>query len=48
MALKSKPLQMSLAIAAMAAGLTDRVWDMADVVAMIEQSEMLVPAAQAE
>jgi len=32
---------------AMAAGLTDRVWDMADVVAMIEQSEMLVPAAQA-
>ena len=31
---------------AMAAGLTDRVWDTADVVAMIEQSEMLVPAAQ--
>ena len=33
---------------AMAAGLTDRVWDMADVIAMIEQSEMLVPATHAE
>jgi len=33
---------------AMAAGLTERVWDMADVAAMIEESEMLVPAAQAE
>lgn len=33
---------------AMAAGLTERVWDMADVVALIEESEMLVPAAQAE
>ncbi len=33
---------------AMQAGLTDRVWDMADVVAMIEESEMLVPAAQAK
>lgn len=33
---------------AMAAGLTERVWDMADVVAIIEESEMLVPAAQAE
>ena len=31
---------------AMAAGLTERVWDMADVVALIEQSEALVPAAQ--
>jgi hypothetical protein len=31
---------------AMATGLTDRVWDMADVVAMIEEAEMLVPAAQ--
>ena len=26
---------------AMAAGLTERVWDMADVVALIEESEML-------
>ena len=39
---------------AMAAGLTDRVWDMADVVTMIERAEMdamvetLVPAAHAE
>lgn len=33
---------------AMAAGLTERVWDMADVVALIAESEMLVPAAQAE
>jgi IS1 family transposase len=33
---------------AMAAGLTERVWDMADVVALIEESEMLVPAAHAE
>jgi hypothetical protein len=36
---------------AMAAGLTGHVWDMADVVAMIEEremAEMLVPAAQAE
>ena len=33
---------------AMAAGLTDRPWDMADVAAMIEESEMLVPAAQAD
>jgi len=35
----------------MVAGLTDRVWDMADVVAMIEEREMaeiLVPAAQSE
>ena len=39
---------------AMAAGLTDRVWMMADIVAMIEESEMaqmvetLVSAAHAE
>jgi IS1 family transposase len=33
---------------AMAAGLTDRVMDMADVAAMIEESEMLVPVAQAD
>jgi IS1 family transposase len=33
---------------AMAAGLTERVWDMSDVVALIEESEMLVPAAHAE
>jgi hypothetical protein len=32
----------------MAAGLTERVWDMADVVALIEASEMFVPAAPAE
>ena len=29
---------------AMAAGLTERVWDMADVVAMIERAEAPVPA----
>ena len=28
---------------AMAAGLTERVWDMADVVAMIERAEAPVP-----
>jgi hypothetical protein len=33
---------------AMAAGLTDRVMDMADMVTMIEESEMLVSAAQAD
>jgi hypothetical protein len=33
---------------AMQAGLTDRVWSMADVVAMIEEAEMLVPATQPE
>jgi IS1 family transposase len=33
---------------AMAAGLSDRVWDMADVVKLIEESEMLVPATHAE
>lgn len=33
---------------AMAAGLTDRVWDMAHIVALIEKAEMLVPVAQAE
>ena len=33
---------------ATAAGLTDRVWEMADVVALIEEAEMLVPAAQAD
>jgi hypothetical protein len=32
---------------AMAAGVTDRVWDMAEVVSLIEEAEMLVPAAQA-
>jgi len=31
---------------AMQAGLTDRVWSMTDVVTLIEQAEMLVPAAQ--
>lgn len=33
---------------AMQAGLTDHVWSMADVVAIIEEAEMLVPAAQAD
>lgn len=33
---------------AIAARLTDRVWEMADLVARIEESEMLVPATQAE
>jgi hypothetical protein len=33
---------------AMAAGITDRVWDMAEIVELIEQAEMLVPAAQAK
>ena len=33
---------------AMQAGLTDHVWSMSDVVAMIEESEMLVPAAHTE
>ncbi|MBI2835299.1 MAG: transposase, partial [Acidobacteria bacterium] len=33
-------------IPAMEAGLTDRVWDMAEIVALIEEAEMLVPAAQ--
>ena len=33
---------------AIAAALTERVWDMADVLSLIEQSEMLVPAAHAE
>ena len=32
---------------AMAAGLTDRVWDMADVVRLLEEVEMPVPVAQA-
>jgi hypothetical protein len=32
---------------AMAAGLTDRVWDMAEIVALVEGAEMLVPAAHA-
>jgi len=32
----------------MAAGLTDRVWDMTEIVEMIEGTEMLVPATQAE
>ena len=32
---------------AMAAGLTDRVWDMADIVRLLEEVEQPVPAAQA-
>ena len=33
---------------AMEAGLTNHMWSMADVVAMIEESEMLVPATHAD
>jgi len=33
---------------AMATGLTDRVWEMAEIVALIEEAEMLVPAAHSE
>ena len=41
-------IHMSLRVTpAMEAGLTDHAWNMADVVALIEESEMLVPAAQA-
>jgi hypothetical protein len=32
---------------AMAAGLTDRVWDMSEIVALIEDAEMLLPATHA-
>jgi hypothetical protein len=32
----------------MQAGLTDRLMNMADIVAMIEDAEMLVPAAHAD
>ena len=32
---------------AMAAGLTDHVWDMADIVRLLEEVEMPVPMAQA-
>jgi hypothetical protein len=31
----------------MAAGLTHRVWDMSEIVALIEDAEMLIPAAHA-
>lgn len=33
---------------ALQAGLTDRVWDMADIVCLVEEAEMLVPTAHAE
>jgi hypothetical protein len=33
---------------AMAARVTDRVWDIPEIVALIEEAEMLVPAAQAD
>jgi hypothetical protein len=32
---------------AVASGVTDRVWTMGEIVELIEQAEMLVPAAQA-
>ena len=31
----------------MPAGLTDRVWDMADIMRLLEEVEQLVPVAQA-